>query len=100
MTAAAVVNEEGNSGNRRANRNKMTINWKSTTRAARNDQLGHQTGDELLIKVAQVLSTRLRNIDMAARIGGDEFIILLPETASEAAKQLIDSLFSELLHAM
>ncbi|MEO8132388.1 MAG: diguanylate cyclase [Betaproteobacteria bacterium] len=49
-----------------------------------NDSLGHAQGDALLGKIGSVIASSLRATDIAARIGGDEFVILLPET--DAAK--------------
>ncbi len=53
-----------------------------------NDRFGHQAGDEVLITTAHALKSVLRNADVAARFGGDEFCLLLPNTALEEAKQI------------
>jgi len=49
-----------------------------------NDTMGHDIGDELLKGVALRLKSQLREIDMLSRVGGDEFIIVLPQIKSEA----------------
>lgn len=50
-----------------------------------NDKLGHVAGDEILAAIAKNISQCIRNIDFAARYGGDEFIIILTEAAVEDA---------------
>jgi diguanylate cyclase (GGDEF)-like protein/PAS domain S-box-containing protein len=50
-----------------------------------NDRLGHQTGDRALCRLAQILTDCRRSIDTAARQGGDEFALVLPETGAAAA---------------
>jgi diguanylate cyclase (GGDEF)-like protein/PAS domain S-box-containing protein len=45
-----------------------------------NDLFGHATGDEMLIRAAQVLKDTFRSEDIIARMGGDEFVVLLPKT--------------------
>ena len=50
-----------------------------------NDGSGHQTGDRALCRLAQILTDCRRSIDTAARQGGDEFALVLPETGAAAA---------------
>lgn len=63
-----------------------------------NDQYGHIAGDELIRQVAGLLQKTCRAEDIVARIGGDEFAILLPETSESAAQALVDRLRSSLLN--
>lgn len=51
-----------------------------------NDRLGHHTGSELLTKVVAVIKKNTRTTDVVARIGGDEFAVLFPETGVDAAQ--------------
>ncbi len=53
-----------------------------------NDRFGHQSGDELLILATITITTELRGADVAARFGGDEFIVLLPQTDTNQARIL------------
>lgn len=55
-----------------------------------NDELGHHIGDELLQLTAQTISSQLRTSDVAARFGGDEFVVLLPQTEAERARVLAE----------
>lgn len=57
-----------------------------------NDNYGHPVGDAVLREVAHVLAAEVRNIDTLARLGGEEFAILLPDTALPAATDVAERL--------
>lgn len=62
-----------------------------------NDTWGHQTGDEVLRQVAQRLQANTRTSDGCFRYGGEEFLLVLPETASDTAWQKADALRQSLV---
>jgi diguanylate cyclase (GGDEF)-like protein/putative nucleotidyltransferase with HDIG domain len=85
----------------------LSAEWKRSTRASRpfslvlmdldrfkfvNDFYGHLEGDTVLQRVAHILEQNCRRSDVVARYGGDEFVILMPETTVEQAKQLAGKL--------
>jgi diguanylate cyclase (GGDEF)-like protein len=57
-----------------------------------NDSLGHSAGDEVLRQIWQASMVALREVDTLARFGGDEFLIVLPETGSIAARNISERL--------
>jgi diguanylate cyclase (GGDEF)-like protein/PAS domain S-box-containing protein len=57
-----------------------------------NDSLGHNAGDELIVRVAHALATRLRETDVLARLSGDEFAVLLPKADAPAARRVAQEL--------
>jgi diguanylate cyclase (GGDEF)-like protein/putative nucleotidyltransferase with HDIG domain len=85
----------------------LSAEWKRSTRAGRsfalvlmdldrfkfvNDFYGHLEGDLVLQRVGHILETNCRRSDVVARYGGDEFVILMPETTMEHARQLAGKL--------
>jgi diguanylate cyclase (GGDEF)-like protein/putative nucleotidyltransferase with HDIG domain len=85
----------------------LSAEWKRSTRAGRpfslvimdldrfkfvNDFYGHLEGDLVLQRVGHILETNCRRSDIVARYGGDEFVILMPETNIEHARQLASKL--------
>lgn len=65
-----------------------------------NDRYGHQVGDLLLHSVAQTLLNSIRQTDLVARMGGDEFALLLPETGPEAAQVVVGKIREALMELM
>lgn len=61
-----------------------------------NDTYGHQAGDLVLKEVAGILKRSTRGSDVAARIGGEEFLLLLPGTDLEGARQAAEKLRCEI----
>lgn len=61
-----------------------------------NDIFGHAAGDSLIKKCADILKEACRDSDIVARIGGDEFIILLPNTSANIAEKIIERVSNEL----
>jgi diguanylate cyclase (GGDEF)-like protein len=55
-----------------------------------NDQLGHSTGNELLTALGRSLVASIRGSDLAARMGGDEFVLLFPELDGRAARLAVE----------
>lgn len=55
-----------------------------------NDQFGHQAGDRVLKVISRAIGRRLREVDFFGRYGGEEFVILMPETDSQAALVVLD----------
>lgn len=55
-----------------------------------NDRLGHEVGDKVLTEIARVLDAEVRDSDICGRWGGEEFLILLPDTSPEDALQVIE----------
>ena len=61
-----------------------------------NDSLGHRVGDELLIQVAERLRRVLRDEDTVSRLGGDEFILVLPNTTADGAAHVAEKVLKEI----
>jgi diguanylate cyclase (GGDEF)-like protein len=62
-----------------------------------NDRLGHAAGDVVLKKVAETIRSSIRGIDLLGRVGGDEFVMLFPETGPDTANAVIERIQKGLL---
>ena len=65
-----------------------------------NDELGHAAGDKVLCAVVDRINHIVRQTDLLARVGGDEFVLLLPEIDQEAAKVIVPKLHLALTEEM
>ncbi|PMG34248.1 diguanylate cyclase [Vibrio splendidus] len=61
-----------------------------------NDELGHDEGDRVIASVARLLQDSLRSTDFVARVGGEEFALLMPHTSLPEAKRVLDRLRIEI----
>lgn len=57
-----------------------------------NDTYSHSVGDQVLESVAYLLTTHLRDVDMVSRYGGEEFVLILPETGAKDATEVCEKL--------
>lgn len=65
-----------------------------------NDRLGHQAGDTLIRRVAEILRERVRATDIVARLSGDEFAVLMPQSDTAGALQLGEDLRAQVAEGM
>ncbi|MEH6493572.1 biofilm regulation diguanylate cyclase SiaD [Halopseudomonas sp.] len=63
-----------------------------------NDQYGHELGDSALTEIARVLDAEIREQDLCGRWGGEEFLILLPETQADAAARVMERVRTAIEH--
>lgn len=97
--------------NRRAFNQRINIEWQRTVRYATplsimmldvdhfkrfNDDFGHQTGDEVLIQVGKLLANAVRTTDFASRYGGEEFIVILPNSTLDEAMPIAQRICNEI----
>jgi two-component system, cell cycle response regulator len=61
-----------------------------------NDTFGHQTGDFVIKSVAQFIREKMREVDIVARYGGDEFVVVMPETSKGNAAKAMNRIQNEL----
>ena len=57
-----------------------------------NDTLGHAAGDEVLVQMGEIFAATMRQSDMVGRVGGEEFVLILPGTSAQAAVPLVERL--------
>jgi diguanylate cyclase (GGDEF)-like protein len=57
-----------------------------------NDSYGHPIGDQILCALVDICQSQMRNVDIVGRYGGEEFLILVPETSIEGARKMAERL--------
>jgi diguanylate cyclase (GGDEF)-like protein len=65
-----------------------------------NDDLGHDAGDEALVKIAQYLSNSLRESDICSRWGGEEFLFILPNTHTDIIQKRLEDMCEKMPEAV
>jgi two-component system cell cycle response regulator len=65
-----------------------------------NDTHGHKTGDQVLVAAAHAMATHLRAEDALGRLGGEEFLVLLPDTGADAAVHFAERMRAEVARAL
>ncbi|HDZ08317.1 sensor domain-containing diguanylate cyclase [Pseudohongiella sp.] len=63
-----------------------------------NDRFGHDTGDDVLRKVAELTNQHIRGTDLHGRWGGEEFMVILPQTGLDAARDVAEKLRKTIAH--
>ena len=61
-----------------------------------NDIYGHQTGDRVLVEIAEILINNIRKVDIVGRWGGEEFLVVCPETGEDGACKVAENLRSSI----
>jgi diguanylate cyclase (GGDEF)-like protein len=61
-----------------------------------NDRYGHPIGDQILCALVELCQSSMRNVDIVGRYGGEEFVILVPETGLEGAQKVAERLRMEI----
>ncbi len=64
-----------------------------------NDTFGHETGDKMLIRVAEIIKANIKDTHAACRIGGDEIVVLMPSTSEQECTQILDNIKAATLNA-
>jgi len=100
LNVAALTDPLTGLANRRCARNKLSEEWQNSMRSSSplsvmmvdidrfkrvNDEYGHEIGDLVLNEVAQILKTHTRQGEEVARLGGEEFLVICPNTSAEQA---------------
>lgn len=92
---------EGEKNRARRYRHSMTIAYLDLDHFKDvNDSMGHIVGDKALVAVARTIEDTIRQTDTVARMGGDEFAIILPNTGKDAAGRVLSKVLRALDEAM
>lgn len=84
---------------KRNNENVCIAMWDMDHFKKVNDTYGHDAGDRVLKLLSKIITTRVRKVDMFARIGGEEFVLLMPDTSLDNALILNDQLRNSLANS-